>query len=225
MGKKTSDSSSLARSTGTSIAFYKDGPYLVRGEFELVGQDGGQIEAGRRVVALCRCGKSQIRPFCDGTHRSANFRASGVAEGDSLPSRPPGRPRPVARCHVTGNDGGSTREDFGGPLSQAVTWIALAHEALVTVLDGPIRAKEYLAVRVAESLVRAASALVETRRLQPPPAASPELLRDGLPGAAGLVRKACDVIAAYEGDPVLGTVYGLLCDANWELEMARCQGG
>lgn len=95
----------------------------------------------------------------------------------------------------------------------------------MTALDGPIRANEYLAVRVAESLVRSASALVETRRLQPPPAASPELLRDGLAGAEMLVTKASNVIAGYGEDPTLETVYGLLCDAKWELEMGQRRGG
>ena len=82
MGNAASDPSRLARRPEASIAFYKDGPYIVRGEFEIVGQDGRRIDDGRRMVALCRCGKSQIRPFCDGTHRSTNFRAAGAAEDD-----------------------------------------------------------------------------------------------------------------------------------------------
>jgi CDGSH-type Zn-finger protein len=72
-----------------SIAFYKDGPYVVRGDFEIVGQDGERIDAGRRTVALCRCGKSRIRPFCDGTHRNVGFRAAGMLEDPLPPSRPP----------------------------------------------------------------------------------------------------------------------------------------
>jgi CDGSH-type Zn-finger protein len=52
----------------------------VRGPFTLVDQDGREIEVRRRVVALCRCGRSQIRPFCDGTHKAIGFRAeSGAA--------------------------------------------------------------------------------------------------------------------------------------------------
>lgn len=61
------------------ITPYRDGPYLVRGPFHLVDQDGNEIEVKRRVVALCRCGRSQIRPFCDGTHKAIGFQAeSGV---------------------------------------------------------------------------------------------------------------------------------------------------
>jgi CDGSH-type Zn-finger protein len=57
------------------ITPYRDGPYLVRGSFALVDQDGNEIEVKRRVIALCRCGRSQIRPFCDGTHKAIGFQA------------------------------------------------------------------------------------------------------------------------------------------------------
>ncbi len=54
----------------------------------LVDQDGTEIEIKRRVVALCRCGRSQIRPFCDGTHKAIGFKAeSGIpAVPDQNPS-------------------------------------------------------------------------------------------------------------------------------------------
>lgn len=71
----------------TKITPYRDGPYLVRGPFSLVDQDGNEIEVRRRVVALCRCGRSQIRPFCDGTHKAIRFQAeSGVPT--SAPAEP-----------------------------------------------------------------------------------------------------------------------------------------
>ncbi|WP_327635356.1 CDGSH iron-sulfur domain-containing protein [Kribbella sp. NBC_00482] len=54
--------------SATQIRLYPDGPILVRGDFELVDEDGGPIPAARRTVALCRCGHSAIPPFCDGTH-------------------------------------------------------------------------------------------------------------------------------------------------------------
>lgn len=63
----------------TKITPYRNGPYLIRGPFAIVDQDGNEIEVKRRVVALCRCGRSQTRPFCDGTHKATGFRAeSGV---------------------------------------------------------------------------------------------------------------------------------------------------
>lgn len=56
------------------ITPYRDGPLLVRGPFELVDSEGERIETQRTTVALCRCGKSRIRPFCDGTHKLIGFR-------------------------------------------------------------------------------------------------------------------------------------------------------
>jgi CDGSH-type Zn-finger protein len=63
------------------ITPYRDGPLLVRGPFRLVDQDGGEIEVHQRTVALCRCGRSRRKPFCDGTHKAAGWRAgSGVED-------------------------------------------------------------------------------------------------------------------------------------------------
>lgn len=61
--------------SATKITPYRNGPYLVRGPFAIVDQDGNEIESKRRIVALCRCGRSKIRPFCDGTHKTTGFRA------------------------------------------------------------------------------------------------------------------------------------------------------
>jgi len=69
------------------ITPYRNGPYLVRGPFTLVDQDGREIEVKRRVVALCRCGRSQTRPFCDGTHKAIGFRSESGGEG-SPPESP-----------------------------------------------------------------------------------------------------------------------------------------
>ncbi len=55
------------------IQAYPDGPLLVRGEFELRDAGGGRYERTRRTVALCRCGRSRIKPLCDGTHKVAGF--------------------------------------------------------------------------------------------------------------------------------------------------------
>ncbi len=57
----------------------KDGPYIVRGEFEVLDADGNVITLRRGTIALCRCGRSQTRPVCDGTHKVVGFRAEGGA--------------------------------------------------------------------------------------------------------------------------------------------------
>ena len=72
---------------GATITPYRDGPLIVRGDFRLVDQDGVEIDPGRATIALCRCGKSGIKPFCDGSHKRSGF---------SAPSAP-SRPRPAAR--------------------------------------------------------------------------------------------------------------------------------
>jgi CDGSH-type Zn-finger protein len=72
---------------GATITPYRDGPLIVRGDFRLVDQNGAEIDPGRDTIALCRCGKSGIKPFCDGTHKRSGF---------SAPSAP-SRPRPAAQ--------------------------------------------------------------------------------------------------------------------------------
>lgn len=64
-----------------SITVYPDGPLVVRGPFEMRSADGQVVETDRTVVALCRCGRSRLKPLCDGSHRSARF-ADGAAFDD-----------------------------------------------------------------------------------------------------------------------------------------------
>jgi CDGSH-type Zn-finger protein len=63
------------------ITPYRDGPLLVRGSFQLLDGEGNAIGRPRNPVALCRCGKSRTRPFCDGTHRLIGFRAPASGDG------------------------------------------------------------------------------------------------------------------------------------------------
>ena len=63
-----------------TITPYRDGPLLVRGPIRLQDQDGVEIAVDRGTIALCRCGKSRLRPFCDGTHKLAHFQAPSGAE-------------------------------------------------------------------------------------------------------------------------------------------------
>jgi len=53
----------------TEIVVCPDGPLLVRGDFALVDGDGAAVPRTRETVALCRCGASGIKPYCDGTHK------------------------------------------------------------------------------------------------------------------------------------------------------------
>ena len=53
------------------IRMRPNGPFVVEGPFELVDSQGDKFEisADKPAVALCRCGLSKNRPFCDGTHK------------------------------------------------------------------------------------------------------------------------------------------------------------
>ena len=55
-----------------TVAMEKDGPLFVRGDVRLEDGQGGAWDAGPRF-ALCRCGGSGNKPFCDGTHRTMGF--------------------------------------------------------------------------------------------------------------------------------------------------------
>jgi len=70
----------MAMSDDVTITPYRDGPLLVRGPFRMLDQDGKPIESARGTVALCRCGKSRLRPFCDGSHKLVRFKAPSGAE-------------------------------------------------------------------------------------------------------------------------------------------------
>ncbi|MUK00865.1 CDGSH iron-sulfur domain-containing protein [Vibrio cholerae] len=58
-----------------SVVACTDGPLLIRGDFELLGSDGQELPRTRRTVALCRCGASAIKPYCDGSHKLTGFRS------------------------------------------------------------------------------------------------------------------------------------------------------
>jgi CDGSH-type Zn-finger protein len=81
------DPERTARPAAT-ITPYRDGPYLIRGDFELLDGEGRPLPLGRRTIALCRCGRSQTRPFCDGTHKLTGFRAAADIES-ALVAPPP----------------------------------------------------------------------------------------------------------------------------------------
>jgi CDGSH-type Zn-finger protein len=51
-----------------------NGPLLVRGDVQIVDGDGDPVPRTRQTVALCRCGVSLIKPYCDGSHKMVGFR-------------------------------------------------------------------------------------------------------------------------------------------------------
>ncbi|MEV4625541.1 CDGSH iron-sulfur domain-containing protein [Micromonospora sp. NPDC049523] len=69
--------------SAASVTVYENGPLLVRGEFLLRTALGETVDPGRDTIALCRCGKSSLKPFCDGTHKAIGFRAG--ADPDPRP--------------------------------------------------------------------------------------------------------------------------------------------
>jgi CDGSH-type Zn-finger protein len=56
------------REPAVIITVCDQGPLIIRGDFVLQYSDQRPIDPHRPVIALCRCGKSAIKPFCDGSH-------------------------------------------------------------------------------------------------------------------------------------------------------------
>ena len=59
-----------------------DGPYKVTGPVVLEDADGKRYDVAGRPVALCRCGLSEKKPFCDGAHNGAEFASCERAPQD-----------------------------------------------------------------------------------------------------------------------------------------------
>jgi CDGSH-type Zn-finger protein len=64
----------------TKITVNKNGSLRIEGDVELYDATGAQYDlAGRTVIALCRCGQSNNKPFCDGSHNRCGFSSEVVA--------------------------------------------------------------------------------------------------------------------------------------------------
>jgi CDGSH-type Zn-finger protein len=63
------------------IEVTKNGPYLVRGPVTIM--EGGRTVEAKDPAALCRCGASTKKPFCDGTHSKIGFNAAAAAVPES----------------------------------------------------------------------------------------------------------------------------------------------
>jgi CDGSH-type Zn-finger protein len=56
------------------VTIFNNGPIRIEGEFTIHDAEGAEFGlAGRSVISLCRCGMSENKPFCDGTHGRNGF--------------------------------------------------------------------------------------------------------------------------------------------------------
>jgi 3-phenylpropionate/trans-cinnamate dioxygenase ferredoxin subunit len=59
-----------------TIRATRNGPLIVEGPVELYDTDGNRVAVDKPRIALCRCGASSNKPFCDGTHSKIGFQAA-----------------------------------------------------------------------------------------------------------------------------------------------------
>jgi CDGSH-type Zn-finger protein len=72
----------------TKLTVRNDGSVKVEGDFEIVDMEGKPFGLGGRTnVALCRCGHSENKPFCDGAHKKVGFQST--IKAFDLPPAPP----------------------------------------------------------------------------------------------------------------------------------------
>jgi CDGSH-type Zn-finger protein len=63
----------------TKITVNDNGSLRIEGDFEMVDKTGTRYDlGGRELVSVCRCGLSQNKPFCDGSHKN-HFEHNAVA--------------------------------------------------------------------------------------------------------------------------------------------------
>jgi CDGSH-type Zn-finger protein len=63
----------------TKITVNDNGSLRIEGDFEIVDKTGARYDlAGRDTISVCRCGLSQNKPFCDGSHKN-HFEHNAVA--------------------------------------------------------------------------------------------------------------------------------------------------
>lgn len=53
----------------------KNGPLLIAGSATFTDADGNVKQTEGKMFAICRCGQSANKPFCDGSHKRVNFEA------------------------------------------------------------------------------------------------------------------------------------------------------
>jgi CDGSH-type Zn-finger protein len=60
-----------------------NGPYLVEGSIQLYDTVGAKVPTEGAKIALCRCGASSTKPFCDGSHSRIGFKAAETVNPES----------------------------------------------------------------------------------------------------------------------------------------------
>jgi CDGSH-type Zn-finger protein len=65
-----------------TIRCRENGPLVIQGPIKIVDHLGNEfiIPPGKETVALCRCGQSKNKPFCDGSHKVCGFAAAETAK-------------------------------------------------------------------------------------------------------------------------------------------------
>ena len=64
-----------------------NGPFLIEGAFKLVDSAGNAFQLDpNKAYALCRCGQSSRKPFCDGTHKACGFMADERVPDPAAPT-------------------------------------------------------------------------------------------------------------------------------------------
>lgn len=66
------DKLKTAENHPAEIRIMNDGPYVVEGDFTIIGSDGQELKR-MLMTSFCRCGASEEMPFCDGSHRIEDF--------------------------------------------------------------------------------------------------------------------------------------------------------
>lgn len=65
--------------SATKITVNSNGSLRVEGDFEVVDKNGNKYDlGGRQIVSFCRCGRSNNKPFCDGSHKG-HFEHEAIA--------------------------------------------------------------------------------------------------------------------------------------------------
>jgi CDGSH-type Zn-finger protein/uncharacterized Fe-S cluster protein YjdI len=73
--------------TENTVRLEANGPAYAKGDLQIVDSEGTLTLSDTRI-ALCRCGASENKPFCDGKHEDAGFRASGDLPEDRPDNQP-----------------------------------------------------------------------------------------------------------------------------------------